>query len=390
MISTTELERRWSLTRQRLDDLDADALVTMSSDSVFTGGCVRWLTDLPFVYRRVVIFHRKRLMTVVEHGSDGERSEFDGKTANYRGVGEVRRTAEFPTVQYTHPDFVQAVVDDLAGRGYGRVCLIGRTRMTHGMVQALEAGLPGVELVEDEDHFDRLLAQKSEEEIALLGRNVEIQTATFKKLLNELRPGMNDVDAMNIIRSEAFSRGGTGGVCRIGSASAGQQAMFISKDPMRKLEKGDQLVVLNETSGPGGYFTEMGRTIVLGRAPNELHDAAAVASEAMELVRKRMVPGASLGEILDEYNQFMVDHGQPPERRVLGHSSGYDMVQRPLIRGEDGVVAANTFFALHPGYYHGSHGRSASGWMCDNFLVRQDGPTGWLHDVEQKVFEIDV
>jgi hypothetical protein len=45
-ISTTELERRWSATREMMRDSKIDFLI-MRNDEEFLGGYVKWFTDLP-------------------------------------------------------------------------------------------------------------------------------------------------------------------------------------------------------------------------------------------------------------------------------------------------------------------------------------------------------
>ena len=50
----------------------------------------------------------------------------------------------------------------------------------------------------------------------------------------------------------------------------------------RTLKAGDHLVLLIENNGPGGFFAEIARTLVLGKASNELIDGFEAMKEAQD------------------------------------------------------------------------------------------------------------
>jgi len=61
------------------------------------------------------------------------------------------------------------------------------------------------------------------------------------------------------------------------------------------------------------------------------------------------------------------------------------MVERPLIRFDETMtVSGNTYFALHPAF---STDHSYS-WICDNFLLHEDGAVERLHRCPQALFEL--
>jgi Xaa-Pro aminopeptidase len=281
---------------------------------------------------------------------------------------------------------ISNVIDEIAKRGYRRVGLLGPERMGHGLVEAIQNVLAGKAEISDETEFvDSLIAVKSDEEMALLKENVGIQTAAFNKLLAEIKPGMRDIDAENLVRSETYALGGTGGYCNLGSAPMGKPCVFITGTPQRRMEKGDQVTILIETKGPDGYFSEMGRTLVLGRASDELHDASALATEAIANFRREIKVGGTFPEVIEAHNAFMAEHGLPREKRVLAHCQGYDVVQRALIREDETLpIAENMFFATHPTFAT----RTVFGWMCDNFVIDRSGASETLHTVPQKIFEV--
>lgn len=109
---------------------------------------------------------------------------------------------------------------------------------------------------------------------------------------------------------------------------------------------------------------------MLGKASNELIDGFEVMKEAQAHTLSLIKPGVDCAEIAAAHDQFMRSRGLPIEARLCGHGQGYDMVERPLIRGDETMrLEAGMNLAVHPGY------QSASQWavICDNYLVETTG-----------------
>ena len=96
--------------------------------------------------------------------------------------------------------------------------------------------------------------------------------------------------------------------------------------------------------------------MVLGKASSELRDAFAVVVEAQQHTVSRLKPGAACADIYESHNAFMKSRGAPAEQRLYGHSQGYDMVERPLIRDdEDMRIAEHMAIVCHPGTVSYTH-----------------------------------
>ena len=77
--------------------------------------------------------------------------------------------------------------------------------------------------------------------------------------------------------------------------------------------------------------------------------------------------------------------GFPPELRLYAHSQGYDMVERPMLRGDETMrLEANMNFAVHPGY------ETPSLWstICDNYMIEANGVGACLHKTPKQIFEV--
>ena len=153
----------------------------------------------------------------------------------------------------------------------------------------------------------------------------------------------------------------------------------------RTLEPGDVYSLLVENNGAGGYYTELSRIFVLGRAPRELLDAHALVLEAQRFALSLLKPGASCREIYARHNCFLKDHRLSEERRLSMHGMGYDMVERPLIRDdEDMLIEEDMAIVCHPGILN----ERMFVHNTEIYLIEAQGASASLHDTPKEVFEV--
>jgi len=387
-ISDGEMARRWGAVREEMAARGLDALI-MQSNNDWLGGNVKWFTDLPATngYPRSVIFHASDFMTVVDMGRRGERRRLDGQDKVHRGVAEIATTAAFTSVAYTDVYQAEIVAAELRRRGYRKIGWVGAGAMPHAFVACIEERLAGrAELLDATEFVDRLKAIKSEEEIGLIRACAAMQDAVFAQVLEKIRPGMRDTEVIGLAQYEGRLRGSEQGLFLGSSAPLGQRSDFVDRHLQgRVLEAGDHISILIENNGPGGFYTEIARTIVLGKASNEVADGFAAMLEAQANTLKLIRPGASCRDIAEAHDAFMRARGLPPELRLYAHGQGYDLVERPLVRADETMaLAANMNLAVHPGY----ETETLFAVICDNYLVEADGVSECLHTTPKRVFEI--
>jgi Xaa-Pro aminopeptidase len=385
-ISTQELARRWKLAREHMKDRDIDALIVQNARD-FTGGYVKWFTDVPAYYPRTVVFHAADLMTVVEHGAAGRLRTLSGDDIDNPGVGEIVATSAFPSVHYTQTYDAEVVSDVLSRRGYRRIGLVGAVAMPHGFVGRLEQRVSGKAEISDEtDFIDWAKAVKSPEEIALIKKAAEMQDTVFSKVLSHIKPGMRDLEVAALAQYEGQLLGSEQGIFLGMSARGGQPAFFAQRHFQgRTLSRNDHMSLLLENNGVGGFYAELSRTIVLGKASPELIDGFEIVKEAQTHSLGLFKPGASCKEIFLAHNEFMKRKGVPPETRVYSHSQGYDLIERPLIRTDESMTLEKGMnMSVHPAYATSS----MFAHICDNYLVEENGVSECLHKTPKQIFEL--
>jgi len=386
-ISLGELERRWASVRKEMEARSIDALI-MQNASDWLGGYVKWFTDVPAHndYPRNVIFHRNDLMTVVEMGHKDRRDRLDGKDPLNPGVGEMIASPSFFSVVYTHEYDAALTAQELKRRNYKCVGWVGRGRLQYDLVRVVEEQVSDTKFIDASDLVDGIKAIKSDEEIALIRRAAAMQDAQWAKLMNKVKPGMRDSEITALVLYEGELIGSEQGLFRCSSAPLGEPAILRGRHYQgRVMRQGDYMTLLIENNGPGGFYAELARTFVFGKASQELRDAFAVVCDAQKFSVAKLKPGASCAEIYAAHNDYMRSRGAPPELRLYGHSQGYDLVERPLLRSDEPMrLAANMNMACHPGFFS----KTNFSFICDNFLIKADGTAEHLHKAEQKIWEL--
>lgn len=386
-ISDAELKRRWAAVRKAMADQKVDALV-LQNTSDWIGGYVRWFTDLPATngYPRSVVFGADD-MSVVEMGAFGVVRDYKGGDDLHRGVGEHLLTPSFTSIAYTNEYDGELVVDVIKKRGYRTVGFVTPNALPHGFVSAIKGKLDGkVNFVDATEWIDRIKAIKSPEEIALIRRCATMQDEIFAQVLKFIKPGVRDIDVTSLAQREGQIRGSEQGIFLGASSPVGIRSSFAPRYMQgRTLKAGDHLSLLIEVNGPGGMYTEIARTIVLGKASNELLDGFAAVREAQTHTLSLIKPGVKASDVAAAHDAYMTQRGMPAELRLYAHGQGYDMVERPLIRRDENMTfEAGMNLAVHPGY----ETPSIFAVICDNYMVEPNGPGECLHKTAKQVFEV--
>jgi Xaa-Pro aminopeptidase len=385
-VSDAEMTRRWEAVRKLMRERGVQALVAYGTED-WLGGHARWFTDVPTHngYGRTVVFHADGPMDVIDQGPFGARRAMAGQDEYHRGVGEMIYTSFFSSVDYTTRYQGEIVRDVIKHRGYKTIGFVVPGTMPHGLMSAVLDGFEGLNVIDITPQIDRLIALKSEEELELLRRSAEMQDAIFDKVVKEIKPGMRDVDVTAMAYREGWVRGSSQGIYLGGSAPLGKPSFLVGRHFQdRTLQSGDNLSFLVEVNGPGGYFTEVGRTIVLGKASQELLDNFAMAKEAQDYSVSLLKPGIACRDLAKAHDDYMAKRGLPKELRLYAHGQGYDMVERPLVRADEPMsIEKGMCLAVHPNYALDNLFMI----VCDNYIVGANGSER-IHKTERKVFEV--
>lgn len=388
-ISTRELERRWAGVRTAMEERKIDVLL-MQNNNDFMGGYVKYFTDMPAThgYPQTVIFPKDDSMTVIVQARFGEDQQLplEGNWLR-RGVKRVLGAPYFSSAHYTLAYDAELAAKALEPYPRATIGLVGRGTLPVSLMDRLRNGRSSNwKFVDATDMVDQIKVIKSEEEIAHIRRTAAVQDGAIEAAMKTVAPGKREIEIAAVAEHFVLDHGGEQGLFLCSSHAPREPAPWGYRHLQnRVLREGDMFTLLVESNGPGGFYTEISRTCVLGRAPQEMRDDFTVLLEARKFTLNLLKPGASCKDIWDSYNGFLRKHGKPEEQRLHCHGQGYDLVERPLVRFDEPMpIRKNMNITCHPTYLTDL----AFNTICDNFLIGEHGVAERLHKYPENILEL--
>jgi Xaa-Pro aminopeptidase len=376
-ISTSELERRWIAIRSAMAEANVDVLLFQGNND-FMGGYVKYVTDLPASngYPVTVIFSIEGEVTLIRQGGFGA----DQKTVLAEGSLPVRvlGTPSYASAFYTLAYDAELAAGVLKSSPYRTVGLVGRGSLPVSLMEGMrQAGLENLKFVDVSDSIDQIKCIKSAEEVHAIRRTAEMQDAAMNLVPSLLVPGVREIDIVAAVEKFCVEQGSEQGIYLACSYKPGDPTRFQNRHAQRRtINKGDIFTLLIECNGPGGFYTELGRTFVLGHPSSLILDEHEFLLEARKFTLGMLKCGATCADIWHSYNRFLRDYGRPEERRLHCHSQGYDMVERPLVRLDEPMrIRENLSMACHPTFMTSEFFNT----VCDNFLIDSRGELTRIH-----------
>ena len=328
-ISTAELERRWRAARELMRTNKVDFLL-MRQDEEYLGGYVRWFSDLSarHSYPFTVIFPADDEMTLIAVGapSPGEPSP---PAWAVRGVKKRLSAPYFSSVHYTSTYDAELAVGVLKEKKRATIGLVGRSFIPITFYEYLKKHLVGYKFVDMTDAIDQVKVIKSPEEIELIKKTAALQDVAIEHVKKVLKPGKRDFEIHAEVHYSTTMSGSERQLVIVGSGRPGTPVPFQHRHfQNRVIKEGDQVSVLVEVNGPGGFYTEIGRIFSIGNPPQELQDAFGVSIEAQQLTLGLLKPGANPKDILEANNEFL-------QRRDTFRREGFTPTGKGMISSSD-------------------------------------------------------
>ncbi len=385
-ISTGELDRRRTAIRAGMREAGIDVLLAHNNND-HLGGNVKYLVDIPAVhgYAMSVVMPEDDGITIVRHGAFGGDSPVEDDDPVLHGVKRLLTTAMFASAVYCREYEAELLVDALTPYAQARIGLVGTYQLSAAILDHLRRELPDAEFVEASEIVDAVRMVKSEEEWELIDRTALLQDAAVEAAFAAVEPGKRDRDITAALQQFIQAGGGEQGLYLCASMPVGEPTLFQPRHfQNRVIREGDYIALLAETNGPGGLWTELGRSCVLGSASDEMLEELDFVLAARRMCVEAMRPGVPAAEVYAQYNEFMLEHGRPTEHRLHCHNQGYDLVERPLIRSDEtATIEVDMNIACHPMYIGGG----VFSTLCDNYRIGADG-NHRLHRFPEKIVEL--
>lgn len=276
----------------------------------------------------------------------------------------------------------EVVAETVKKTGKTKIGICGLNTMFAEYYVKLCAALPGVELKDYSTIIDDVRMVKSEEELHWVDKSVNLGDVAFTLFSKLVQEGREESEIFLEVE-HLVKRLGAENTYFMMSTDPQPVAKFMDL-AFDRYEKGDLIFFNAEIAGPGGYYTQLVRTLSLGKPNEEAVEAAEVCWNALKIAEQKLRPGVMTTEIYKAILESIESSGFKMGLHP-GHSQGLDIFERPLINDKDAVVLKkNMVIVLHP---HILLPRGGGMWMGDMFVVTDSGCRR-LHKTSQELMVI--
>ncbi len=232
--------------------------------------------------------------------------------------------------------------------------IVGWSVTTLPVYSALKEQLPGVELIKADETLLPLRFTKSEHELNCMRKAYEISELAVEAIINEIRPGMTELQVIGIAQREIYKHGGEyeghALYCFCGEATK----HAISRPTHNKIVE-NEIIQLNIGARVSGYSSSVGIPISIGPLPERKRRLVDFGLEAHLRTMEMLEAGKSAGTVVRDYEAWVTSRGFD-KYLLYGpcHSIGMMEVEQPWMEStsnyelqENMTFQVDTFFYDH-------------------------------------------
>lgn len=199
------------------------------------------------------------------------------------------------------------------------------------IMNGIKSAFPEAEIVRADAIMVELRGIKSVNEIACLREGYRIAELATKQVIEEIKPGMTELQAVGIAQRVIYENGAEYEGLPMYVFSEASTRHAISRSSHRKFEKGN-IVQLNLSAKIDGYSASIGYPIVLGKLDGKRRDVVMFGLEAHKWTEKQIKAGVQASDIAKGFYQYYADHGYE-KNFVYGpmHGTGMIEVEAPWV-----------------------------------------------------------
>ena len=382
-IPRTELERRMIELQKAMKQESIDGVISQNITQ-YLCGCNRWLSDTTAEnnYPQSTILPSEGEVRYI--ACSGPPLDLYPPSHLLRIGKPLAAAPYFSPFMHTNDWEGRMAVDWIKEYGAKKIGIAGMEMFYWNYYESIHKALPDVEIVDVSEMFDSIRAVKSNDEISFIEKSADIQDKIMGFIGAYAQPGVREYELRSKVMRLITEHGGEEMIIIIGSAPRGEKFdLMPSFFQNRTLEKGDALYIKLQCSGPGGFYTSIGRMFSIGCEPSKkmLDDWDKVITAQGQLV-SRMQVGADPQIIFDAYNSYLESIGARKEEGMFAYGQGYDHIERPSIQpGETMLLKKDMNMAVNINLVTAD----ITAYTADSYIIKPEGPVR-LHKTEQKVF----
>jgi Xaa-Pro aminopeptidase len=303
VISKEEFSERVKRLQAIISNTDLDGVLVFSTESEPAG--VRYFSDYWPSFETAAVLVPKEGKPILLIGPESmtyarSRSKID----------DIIKMKDFR--ESSNPDYPGTTLMDwnelLNESGIKRLGISGWHMFPHSIYKNI-ASVTGENNIAEADGLVReVTIKKSESELDCLREAARISELGFEAVLNEIRPGMTEVQLVGIATGAMLAGGAESTGYPVWCCSGPNSTQAISRPTHRKVQKGE-IIHFSVGAKVSGYSASIGRPVVLGSCPGEIRKFMQVGLDAENMTIDLMRSGMKASEVARKVHSFITEKG---------------------------------------------------------------------------------
>lgn len=242
------------------------------------------------------------------------------------------------------------IVNYIAEHGYKRVAFEEKF-MVVAEYMRLKEQLPEVEFVPGSTMVNKIRQIKTAEEIEGYRKSCEVTCAIQKEFFDSIKVGMTEIEMNAFIHAAAKRHGAEGHMFEPITLIGSNSSLCHGFPTERRLEEGD-FVLLDMGVCYKGYFSDVTRTAVMGKASDKQKEIYEIVRHAQEVAMKNIKIGMTAYEAHMIAADIITEAGYGDcFQHALGHGFKDGLVIGGSAIDKDTILEENMVFTVEPGIY---------------------------------------
>lgn len=233
---------------------------------------------------------------------------------DYSKINKIRRVLEHrESSEPNYPDIKLSTYEEifneaLNGKILKKLAFSGISITTVPIYESIVKAIGEGKIIKADDIMINLRMRKSEIEIMLMKKSAEITMKSFKVALNNIRPGMEEVEVAGFVVGDMFRNKAENLAFTPYLLSGYRTNQAVGRASHRVINMNEP-IQFNCGCRYGNYSSSIGRPFCIGKFPDDFRKLAKVGIELQKIVLGNMRAGISASDVFKKYWEYLEETG---------------------------------------------------------------------------------
>ncbi|MBO7147490.1 MAG: aminopeptidase P family protein [Lentisphaeria bacterium] len=382
ILTKQEFADRITRAQAAIAPTDLDAVLVFSTESEPAG--VRYFSDYwPSFETAGVLIPRTGEAALIIGPESLTYASSRSVLPNVIQVMDFRESSQPDYPGSTHPDWKKIF-------GMFNVKKLGITgfhMFPYTIMMNVIGALGGIDKIVDADALLRpVTMKKSPLELECLRKAAKISELGFKAVLENIKPGMTEVELCGIATQAMLSNGAEATGYPVWCCSGPNSNQAISRPTLRKVQCGE-IIHFSIGAKVEGYSASIGRPVVLGKCPAEMKEFLQVGLDALNMTFDTVRAGVNAGEAAAKIHDFIRSKGYG-DAILYGpaHGCGQMECEYPFLETSSTYMLEENMTFMADMFLH----RGDMGFRWEDGMIVRNGPAEQLSDYGRQLNILEV